>query len=292
MKVLVLGAGGLIGHKLFQILGEALDVYGVLHHSSEHPLFNSSNVFNNVDVLDFDRLVQLIQDNHIDVVLNCVGITKRKPEIKNLELCIATNALFPHKLANWAALNSKRVIHFSSDCVFDGSLGNYTEHSDTSAVDTYGRTKALGEINYPHTLTIRSSFIGRELAAKTELLEWALSCRGQKINGFAKALYSGVSTLYMASVVKRIITDYKQLSGLYQLAIDRPISKYELLGLANQSFRLGMKIDSDSSFETRPTLNGARLKKAMNLTLPSWEAMMDELASERLYDEAMEQVVV
>jgi len=291
MRVLILGAGGLIGHKLFQLFSTDTDVYAALHGSSNHPLFNGSNVINNIDVLEFERLTQLINDLQIDVVLNCVGITKRNPNIDNLELAIATNAHFPHRLASWAGINNKRVIHFSTDCVFDGSAGPYTENSITTALDTYGKTKALGEIIYPHTLTVRSSFIGRELKAKTELLEWALSCRGKTIKGFDRAYYSGVSTIYMARIIKAIVTEHQDLCGLYQLATDTPISKLDLLHLINQCFQLGMEIETDSSYETRPTLNGAKLRYAINLAVPAWKVMLDELAAENLYDNALEQVV-
>jgi len=290
MKVLVLGAGGLIGHKLFQLLGTKLDVYAALHNNCVHPLFNKPNIFEHIDVLDFDRLTRLIDEHQFDVILNCVGITKRNLNINNLELAIATNALFPHQLANWANTRQKRIIHFSTDCVFDGAVGNYTEHSVTTAADTYGKTKALGEIDYPNSLTIRSSFIGRELSAKTELLEWALSCRGEQIKGFDKAFYSGVSTIYMAKTVKRIITDYPNMSGIYQLATDTPISKMALLNQVNQSFNLGMEIVPDGNFESTPTLIGSKLKNEMKLRIPSWKIMMDELASESMYDVDMEQV--
>jgi len=291
MKVLVLGAGGLIGHKLFQILGTDMDVYATLHHSVFHPLFDGSNVIDNIDVLEFDRLCQLMGDMHIDVILNCVGITKRNPNIENLELAIATNAWFPHRLANWARKHKKRVIHFSTDCVFDGSAGPYSEACVTTASDTYGKTKALGEINYPHTLCVRSSFIGRELKAKTELLEWALSSRGKTIKGFGKAFYSGVSTIFMAKTVKRIIIKHQNLSGLYQLATDTPISKLDLLIQINKRFQLGMEIETDSSFETKPTLDGSKLKSAINLAIPSWAVMLDELVSENTYNGTLEQVV-
>lgn len=285
MKVLILGAGGLIGHKLFQVLGDDLEVYAALHGSSNHPCFSGSNVYTNVDVLEFDKLTDLIESNGIDVILNCVGITKRKAEIKDLQHAISVNSLFPHKLARWAGESNRRVIHFSTDCVFDGSEGDYTESSNTTGTDTYGKTKALGEINYPYALTIRSSFIGRELKDKTELLEWCLSCRGMEIKGFDRAFYSGVSTICMARVVKDIITNHKSLSGLYQLASEEPVSKYDLLCQINESFKLGIDIVRDSSFETMPTLNGSRLKSAMSLELPGWKEMLDELAAEKSYDE-------
>lgn len=288
MKVLILGAGGLIGHKLFQVLGQNLDTYAALHHSSDHSLFDSPKVISNVDVLEFEKITSLIEEYDFDVILNCVGITKRKPEINNLEMAISVNSLFPHKLAAWAGRTGRRVIHFSTDCVFDGEAGNYSETSNTTGTDNYGKTKALGEINYPHSLTIRSSFIGRELKDRTELLEWCLSCKGQQIKGFDRAFYSGVSTIYMARVVMQIITEYRDLSGLYQLATKQPISKFDLLKQMNKSFNLDIEIEKDSSFETMPTLDGTQLKNKLSLSVPGWSDMLDELAAETMYDQMVQ----
>jgi len=284
MKVLILGAGGLIGHKLFQILGKNLDTYAALHNKSSHLIFDCPKVIENVDVLEFEKLTEMISDHDFKVILNCVGITKRKSEINDLEKAISVNSLFPHKLANWACATGRRIIHFSTDCVFDGSIGNYSEDSITTGPDVYGKTKALGEIRYPNALTIRSSFIGRELKDKTELLEWCLSCKGKSVKGYTRALYSGVSTHYMARTVEKIITDHADLSGLYQLATERPISKYDLLCQMNNSFDLSLSITKDKSFEIKPTLNGSALKQRMDLKVPDWNDMMDELASDNLYD--------
>ena len=220
MNVVILGASGLIGHKLFQQLTSRFEnVYAVLHRSKEDfrniPLFASSDkVFYGIDVLDFAKLTGILTALNPDVVLNCVGITKRKPEIKIPALAIATNSLFPHKLADWALENGTRIIHFSTDCVFDGSVGNYDEQSPTTGMDTYGQTKALGELRYDHSLTIRSSFIGRELFGKTELLEWFLNQESPQIQGFSRAFYSGVSTIYMCSVVTEIIQHQSDIGGL------------------------------------------------------------------------------
>ena len=206
MKIVVLGGGGLIGHKLFEKLGERFDdVHCTLHGTRSHALFAGNNAHENIDVLNFTAVTDLLERIGADVVLNCVGVTKRKPEINDLPYAISVNALFPHKLARWAAESKARVIHFSTDCVFDGALGNYTEESPTTGNDIYGKTKALGEMRYPHALTPRSSFIGRELTGKSELLEWCLASRGSAVKGFSKALYSGVSTLTMARVVGDII---------------------------------------------------------------------------------------
>jgi dTDP-4-dehydrorhamnose reductase len=282
MRILILGVSGLIGHQLFKQLSQNHETFGTLHKSKEKygalKLLSGYNIIENVDVNNFQFLTGVISSINPDVILNCVGITKRKIKANNILETLQVNALFPHKLAKWTLSNKKRIIHFSTDCVFNGEIGNYTENSLTSAEDIYGRTKALGEIKYSHTLTIRSSFIGRELFDKTELLEWFLAQDGKIINGFTKTFYSGVSTIYMSKVVNKIITEYPNLSGLYQLAPENPISKYELLSIAKKAFNLNVEILSDKLQIHNPTLNSTRLRKEINLVVPSWEEMMNELA--------------
>ena len=282
MRILILGASGLIGHKLLQKLSIDFDVYATLHRSKENyglmPLFSGQNIIDEVDVSDFENVSAILHYVNPNVILNCIGITPRKDEINNLYKVIKINSLFPHQLANWAKVNNKRVIHFSTDCVFNGSTGNYTENSLTTAEDVYGRTKALGEINYSHTLTIRSSFIGQELFGKTELLDWFLNQEGKRINGFTNTLYSGVSTNFMTHIVKTIILNAPKLSGLYQLAPEKPISKYELLCIAKRAFEVNIEIIPENKQVHTPTLNGSKLKDKIKIKVPSWKEMMNDLA--------------
>jgi len=283
MRILILGVSGLIGHKIFQELSESFEVFGTLHKSKNHygniTLFSGQNVIENINVSEFEILKGVLYAVNPDVILNCVGITKRKTEINNAFEALTINSVFPHQLANWAKINQKRVIHFSTDCVFNGKTGNYRETSLTTAEDVYGRTKALGEINYKHTLTIRSSFIGQELFGKTELLEWFLAQNGKQIKGFTNTLYSGVSTTFMARVVKNIISNFPNLSGLYHLATDIPISKYELLCLAKEAFNVNVDIIPEDEHVHLPTLDASKLKRKINLIVPAWNEMMKELAS-------------
>ncbi len=288
MRTLVLGASGLIGHKLFQNLHDRFgDCHAILHRDREEftdcGLFDNDRVIDRVDVSKWNRLQGILHAVSPDVVLNCVGITKRKPTVNDPLQAIGINSLFPHKLADWGRRTSTRVIHFSTDCVFNGELGNYDEDSNTSGEDAYGKTKALGEIRYPHSLTIRSSFIGRELADRTELLEWFLAQEGKAIRGFTRAFYSGVSTIQMCRVVGDIIESHPQLGGLMTLAMPQPISKYDLLLLARKAFELDVTIEPDDSFEIKPTLNGDKLRSAIGLKLPDWQTMMAELAADSLY---------
>jgi dTDP-4-dehydrorhamnose reductase len=287
MRILILGVSGLIGHRLFKELSDSFEVFGTLHQSkelySDFIMFSTQNVIENVDVSEFDILKGVLNAVNPDVIINCVGITKRKAEINKPIDVLTINSVFPHKLANWAKISNKRVIHFSTDCVFDGKTGNYTEASLTTAEDVYGRTKALGEINYDHTLTIRSSFIGQELFGKTELLEWFLAQNGGKIKGYTKTFYSGVSTIFMARVIKNIIANFPKLSGLYNLAPDKPISKFELLSIANEAYKHNVEIIPDDTHIHFPTLNGSKLRHKINLIIPSWEKMMSELAEDKNY---------
>ena len=281
MRILVLGSSGLIGHTVVRELKSFFDIFGTLHkskHQYKNSMFLDKMYVDNVDVNNFELLKEVIVGLHPEVILNCTGITRRKITSDNILEVISVNSCFPHRLAILARDLNIRIIHFSTDCVFDGKHGNYTESSLTTAEDLYGRTKALGEIMYRNTLTIRSSFIGQELFDKTELLEWFLAQKGKHIKGYKNTLYSGVSTIYMAKVVKEIILYHKELNGLYNLAPENPISKYDLLCIARDAFGIDVKIIPDEIHHHRPTLNSAKLRGAINIKVPNWEEMMEELA--------------
>lgn len=282
MRVLVLGASGLIGHTLVRELSRYYEVYGTLHFSKSHYdniFFRKHSFIFDIDIMNFDIVKGIIYALKPDYIINCVGITKRKIDKQNIEDATFVNACFPHKLVRFAQLNENRVIHFSTDCVFDGKKGNYLEEDLTTAEDIYGRTKALGEIiNYNNCLTIRSSFIGQELYSKTELLDWFLSQDGNSIKGFKNTLYSGVSTIFMTKVVRKVIDSFPEISGLYNLAPSIPISKYDLLNLAKDIFDVHVKIIPDYSIIHKPTLDGSKFKEITGIVIPDWREMLEELA--------------
>ena len=282
MRILILGASGLIGHRLFLTLREHYqDVFSTIHGDltefSQLKIYDS-NTFDKTDVRDFPRLESIMNSVNPDIIINCVGITKRRPVVNDLYHTIMVNAAFPHQLSAWAEIHRKKVIHFSTDCVFNGKEGDYTEESNTNATDTYGKTKALGEIKYSHTLTIRSSFIGRELKYNSELLDWFLLQKSKMVQGFTNVYYSGVSTFFLSKTVAAIIENYPGLNGLYQLALDSPISKFELLSIAKKAFNMDIKILPDNGVVSKPTLNGSKLKRTLSLEIPTWNVMMEEIA--------------
>jgi dTDP-4-dehydrorhamnose reductase len=286
MKILILGAGGMIGHKMYEVLSKQYpDTYSCFRKPFEQykafNLFDPNKVLEKIDVQPFEQLENALNELRPNVILNCVGITLRKEEIKDLNYCLEVNSFLPQRLKCWSAQNKAHLIHFSTDCVFDGAQGQYVEESFPSAKDIYGRTKYLGEVHGPESLTLRGSMIGRELFGKTELLEWALSQKGKSIKGYSKALYSGVTTDVMAQLVVDILKKRPFLSGLYQVS-SRPISKFDLLQKINRAFGLNMQIAEDCSYVSKKDLVSSKIQREMGFVCPSWDEMINQLASDKL----------
>lgn len=283
-RILILGGGGTLGHKLWQSLSQRFpDTYVTLRKSKSYyakcPLFKSSSVVDKLDLRDLDALARTLSKIKPVIVANCAGVTLRSKEAGDKPANIETNALLPHRLEAWCAKNSARLIHFSTVCVFDGKKGGYDENSPSDALDLYGRTKSLGEVTGPCALTLRSSFIGRELFGGTELLEWFLDQKGKKIKGYRKALFTGLSTNRFAELVGDIIEKFPGLNGLYHVSSE-VLSKYDLLVLMKAAFKLEVEIEPDDSFECRRDLNGIKFAKAAGFSCPPWKRLMAELAAD------------
>lgn len=285
MRILVLGATGMLGHKLWQRLPARFpETFATLRTSRSSfagcELFEGPRVIDRVDAIDFRAVERVLDDVRPDAVVNCIAVTKRREAADDALASIELNAALPLRLARWAAAHGSRVVHFSTDCVFDGRTGGYTEASPTTAGDLYGRTKALGEIDDAAcVLTLRTSFIGRELRGGTELLEWFLAQRGGTVRGFRKAIYTGVSTVRMAAIVAELLGGHPGLHGLYQVA-SPPVSKFELLGLARDAYGVDVRIEPEDATIVRRDLDGARFRAATGIDVPDWRTMMRELAED------------
>lgn len=275
----------MIGHRIWLEAKnlKGAEVYGVIRkpkfHFEKFNLF-TENVFDGIDVADWQRVEQVLAKIKPDFIVNAIGITIRKPELSDIAKSLEINSFFPRKLLKWAQENNSHVIHLSTDCVFDGSSGNYYETSQPSAKDTYGKTKFLGEIEGKNATTLRFSCIGRELGSHTELLDWFLSQKGKKIKGYSNAMYSGVTTLVVANEIKKIIQNGLKLEGVFQIS-SKPISKYDLLCLARDNFQLDVEIEKFDNYVSDKTLICDKYKKATGFEPLSWAEMMSEIVQDR-----------
>lgn len=287
MKILILGASGMLGHKLLQQLAPKFDVQGTLrstpHAYANHPVLGQTPLLGGVLAEDFDSIINALALARPEVVINAIGLIKQLPGAKDPLPSIALNSLFPQRLAKLCQASGVRMIHLSTDCVFSGKKGQYTEDDPTDAEDLYGRTKLLGEVVLPNCLTLRTSIIGRELATTSGLIEWFLSQRkgggGQTVNGYAKAIYSGFTTLALADIISHVLSDHPSLSGLWQVSSE-PISKFDLLQLVNQQLKLGINIKRDETFICDRSLRSDRFRRATGYVPPSWPAMIQALAAD------------
>lgn len=286
MKILVLGGDGMLGHKVLQVLYERYAdtlctirgrVDDERHRSID--LFRSVRAIEGVDSLDLASLDSLLLDLKPQVTVNCVGVIKQRDAAKEAIPSITINALLPHRLAAVCAQWGGRLVHFSTDCVFSGRRGNYTEKDVSDAEDLYGRTKFLGEVNAANALTLRTSIIGRELFHRQSLLEWSLGQRGKTLRGFTRALYSGVTTNHLAKLVATVIGQHSELSGLYQVT-SKIISKCELLCLINEAYGLGQTVVPDDEFFCDRSLVGSKFERATGLVCPPWPELVAELAED------------
>jgi dTDP-4-dehydrorhamnose reductase len=286
MKVLVLGGEGMLGHKMFQtLLARYPDTCCTVRGSLEEPfyrridLFRQGTVLEKVDAMDISALGRRLQEVKPDYIVNCVGVIKQREEAKAAVPTITLNALLPHKLAEFAAGWGGRVIHFSTDCVFSGKRGGYTEDDPSDAEDLYGKSKYLGEVTAENALTLRTSIIGRELSHFRSLLEWFLAQNGKTIRGFRRVIYSGVTTNYLARRVGDLIAGHPRLSGLFQVT-SAPISKHDLLCLLRDSFRLDVEIVPDEEEVSDRSMIGDRFVRATGSVCPTWPELAADLADD------------
>lgn len=285
-RILILGGAGMLGHKLFQILREQFPETICTTREDTHmppfdrvALLQGDDVIRGVDVMDFDGLHRVLADRRPDYVLNCVGIIKQRDEAKLAIPSIAINSLLPHQLAAMTKEWSGRVIHFSTDCVFSGKRGAYTEQDDSDADDLYGKSKFLGEVAAENALTLRTSIIGRELVEHKSLLDWFLSQNHKTIRGFRRVIYSGITTNEMAAVITDVVRNHPTLSGLYQV-VSTPLSKYDLLCLLRDAYNLDVTIIPDDEVVSDRSMQGDKLRAAIGYVAPPWHLLVKNLAAD------------
>ncbi len=284
--ILVLGGSGMLGHKMFQVLGSRFpSTKCSLSSSTVDPVLERTGFFPpervvlGLDMMDCRVLKSVLVQEKPDVLVNCVGVIKQRQEAHDPILSLSINSLLPHLLADYCEPWGGRVIHFSTDCVFSGRDGGYTEKSPSDAEDLYGKSKYLGEVHGANALTLRTSIIGHELKRFTSLLEWFLAQKGKVISGYRRVIYSGVTTNYLARVVGDLIQSHPDLTGLFQVA-GRPVTKYDLLCLVRQAYGMDMVIEPEDVTVSDRSLAGDRFEAATGLKTPDWPELVAELSAE------------
>ena len=283
MRLLILGGSGMLGHQLWRSLHAQHDIWVTLRRPAAdfapYHLFDEAKSIQVNDITDDTALGQALAQAKPDAVINCVGLIKQRDEASDEALAVRVNAEFPHRLAKRCDETGARLIHFSTDCVFAGTRGNYTEDDPADATDLYGQSKHRGEVTGPQCVSLRTSVIGHELGTNLGLLDWFISQRSQTINGFKKAIYSGFTTLEMARIIERILTRHPRLSGLWHVASE-PISKFDLLQLCREKLGWEGIIEPNDEFVCDRSLNGDRFNEATGYKPPGWQAMISELAQQ------------
>jgi dTDP-4-dehydrorhamnose reductase len=283
MRILVLGGSGMLGHKLCQVADSefetAATVRGAHPEARDFGMPETVHVVGGVEAEDLSTVRRAIEQTKPDAVINCVGIVKQAPEAQDPAASITINALFPHQLAHICSERNTRLIHLSTDCVFSGRKGNYSESDVSDAEDLYGRSKYLGEVDRPHCVTIRTSMIGRELRSSNGLLEWFLAQRGKNVRGFRESIFSGFTTRALSAVILDVVLRHPELAGVWHVAAN-PISKYDLLCLIRDAYGLEVAIEPDDTVVCDRSLDGSRFSKATGYVPSSWRAMIEEMAAD------------
>ncbi len=276
MRVLILGASGMLGHKLWQIFQDRFETWGTVrssyHTYARFSLFDPERLLGGVDASGFDTVVRAFETAKPDVLINAIGIIKQLPAAQDPLASIEANSLFPHRLAQVCHARGARLIHISTDCVFSGRKGMYSEQDPPDAEDLYGRSKLLGEVSKPNCLTLRTSLIGRELKTTHGLVEWFLSSRGQRVEGYSSAIFSGFPTLIFANLIAEVIEHHCELSGLYHVSSES-ISKYQLLCLLRDTFQVSIEIIPSPAVSIDRTLDSSRFRTATGYQTPPWQEM-------------------
>lgn len=282
MRVLVLGATGMLGHKTCQVLASEVDVWATTrtHHSSLSSMLALPE--NQVLVVPDLTKTQVRDDLFArvspDVVINCVGVVKQSDQMNDPAMTIEVNSVLPNALAALSDAYGARLIHISTDCVFSGESGMYKEGDFPDALDLYGRTKLLGEPSSEGALVLRTSIIGEEIHGSHGLVAWFLS-QSSPIPGYANAYFSGLPTVVLAEAIRHLILDRPSMRGMYHVASER-ISKLDLLRLLNEAYNRNCALEVTAQPVIDRSLNGSRFASDAGIMFANWPELVNQLVAD------------
>ena len=280
-KILILGSAGMLGHQLYNFFkNKNYLVKGICRKNKSVPnKFFKTNQFLNLDLEKFDSLENTIHKYRPDFIINCAGVIKQKSHLYDKNKIFLINSYLPNYLRILSKKFKYKLIHVSTDCVYDGKKGNYKEDDISNSTDEYGLSKTLGEVFSDNCITLRTSIIGHELNQSNGLLEWFL--KQKKVYGFKKAFFSGLTTLELSKVIEKLLK--KNLNkGIYNVA-SKKISKYELLVLINKIYDKNITILSSDKLKIDRSLNGKLFEKKTNIKISSWKKMIMDMNKYKLF---------
>lgn len=283
MRVLVVGGAGMLGHKVWQLGQERFETWATVRSLTPAlqalGLGDPARTCLGVDAFRFETVEAALDRVRPDAVINCVGVIKQLAGAKDPVQSITINSLFPHLLARACASRGARLVHISTDCVFDGSRGHRQQSETPDAPDLYGRSKALGEVTGPGCLTLRTSIIGRELHGASGLVEWFLSRRGQSADGYRHAVFSGFTTAELAAIIFRLLERHAGLEGLYHVSA-APIDKLALLEMLNEAYAAQVAVTPRDEPRIDRSLDSTVFREATGYLPPTWVEMVRALAAD------------
>ncbi|RYD60670.1 MAG: SDR family oxidoreductase, partial [Sphingomonadales bacterium] len=272
MKIMVLGATGMLGSAVVRVMAEAdHDVIAVTRSNDAARYFPegiNARFVGGLDAESPENLTGFFAEHRPELVINCVGLVKQLAGANRVLDAIPINTMLPHRLERLCAVAGARLVHISTDCVFSGKKGNYLESDASDAYDLYGVSKFLGEVDTPNAITLRTSIIGPQLNSAHSLLGWFLSQSGS-VKGFNRAIFSGLPTVELARVIRDHVIPRPDLTGLYHVST-APIDKYELLQLFAAEYGRDIQIVPDDSLVIDRSLDSTRFKEATGYQPAAW----------------------
>ena len=279
MKILVLGASGMLGNAMLRVMSgqEAWSVFGTVRGADPalHAAAPSAVLIPGIHADQPDSLLAAFAQARPDVVINCVGLVKQLSNAEDPLVAVPINTLLPHRLARMCEVAGARLVHVSTDCVFSGKQGSYKELDEADAQDVYGRSKLLGEVDYPHAVTLRTSIIGHELGSAHGLIDWFLSQQA-RVKGYTDAVFSGLPTFELARVVRDFVIPHASLRGVYHVAAE-PISKHDLLQIVNCEYGQNLQIEPDDQVKINRSLDASRFREATGYVAPAWPELIAKM---------------
>ena len=280
MRVLVLGSSGMLGIGVCQSLRSyEVEVHGTIQEIKKSLLgvldLDHIVYYNALDATDSDLNLPVNLIDY-DCVINCIGIINRKAD-QNKENTISINSVFPHRVSRMCEAKNVPFIHISTDCVFNGDSGGYTESCIHTALDIYGRTKSLGEPS--NCMVLRTSIIGEEIHTFSSLIEWVKEQKGKTIHGYTNHKWNGITTIQYGSIVHKILREGFYQKGLYHIFSPAAVSKYSLVNMIAKKFKIDLEV---IQYETETSIDRTLCSNkplVSLLDIPPIERQLEKLSS-------------